>query len=30
MSSPVRMVGEDAKLHGWDALQEKYEDLFSR
>lgn len=25
-----RMVGEDAKLHGWDALQEKYEDLFSR
>ena len=23
-----RMVGEDAKLHGWDELQEKYEELF--
>jgi uncharacterized protein YndB with AHSA1/START domain len=24
-----RIVGEDAKLHGWDALQEKYDELFS-
>jgi uncharacterized protein YndB with AHSA1/START domain len=23
-----RMVGEDAKLHGWDELQEKYDELF--
>ncbi|WP_411719812.1 SRPBCC domain-containing protein [Mycetocola sp.] len=23
-----RMVGEDAKLHGWDELQERYEKLF--
>jgi uncharacterized protein YndB with AHSA1/START domain len=23
-----RMVGEDARLHGWDELQEKYEELF--
>jgi len=24
-----RMVGEDAKLHGWNELQQKYEELFS-
>lgn len=23
-----RMVGEDARLHGWDSLQEKYTELF--